>query len=88
MFYYSVLPVREQFQNIHFTPAENGMLSSQIIFQSDKEDFEKQKVSLGQESYQIEILFNEVAETHHNMENGNIYLSCSMKSFLPNKDDI
>ena len=86
LFYYTVLPTKEQFQDIHFMPSpDNGMLQSQIIFQSSKDNIiEKQKVKLGQESYSIEILFNSVAETHHNMESGNIYLSTKLTSFLPN----
>ena len=85
MIYFLALPTREQGTELHFIPQENGILQSDIIFQqSEDHDILNEKyLKLGQESYKLEIVFNSVAETHHNMESGNIYVSAKMKSLMP-----
>jgi hypothetical protein len=53
----------------------------------DDLEFEKTNIKLSQETYDIEVIFD-VAETNHNMEQGNIYLSAKLNSLLPGQKDI
>ena len=54
---------------------------------SEKNYFDHNKIKLSQETYDIEVVFD-VAETQHNMEQGNIYLSAKLNSNLPSQQDI
>lgn len=49
---------------------------------SPKDGEEEAKISLSREVYNVEVVFN-VAETHHNMEQGNVYVQARLKSYYP-----
>ena len=70
------MPISTQTMPIFFKPIHNGLHS---VVDID---------SLEQEMYKIDLQFLGVAETHHNMEQGNIYLSANFTSYLPETDMI
>ena len=67
-------------------PDENklNVLVADLNFDPESEaDF----IEISQEKYSIEIVFK-VAESQHNMEQGNIYLSANLKSLVPGQKNL
>jgi hypothetical protein len=63
---------------------KDNVLIADLNFDSESgADF----IEISQEKYTIDIIFK-VAETRHNMEQGNIYLSANMKSLVPGQKNI
>jgi hypothetical protein len=60
-----------------------NVLVADLSFDKESLDF----VDISQEKYSIDIIFK-VAETTHNMEQGNIYLSAGLTSQLPGQKEV
>ena len=78
--YYLAIPVILQTHEVIFTPEDNTLVSKlNFMPEEDLESFP----TLEQETYKVRLKFLNVAESDHNMQQGNLYLSSKFISNLP-----
>lgn len=77
--YYISIPIVMQTQEVIFSPEDNTLVSILNFTPTENED----NIYLEQEKYKIKLKFLNVAETNHNMMQGNLYLSAKLISNLP-----